>query len=427
MKNKKIIFAGLSLAVFMGVVFSANAAKQVTLKVEKNSKGTVTSDDGKINCGSDCKEIYYSGGSINLYAKPANGFTFDNWTGNACGDAIGMGISTSTSGAMGSCQVSLYYNSNKTITATAHFKKISGTGSSSSKSSKSSSSKSSKSSSSKSSSSRFSSSKSSSSSATSTSTYTLKINKSGKGYVSDGGNLACGTKCQDKYLAGAEVKLTAVPDGGYVFEKFSPEKECSSVYSGGFGFNDKQWIKQTFAYGPAENVVCVTTMNKNKTITAIFKKIPSSSSSRSSKPSSSRSSSSKSSSSSNKSSTASSGEQLIMITSLKPNDRVNAMQPIIITGKARNVFGEGEFDISASYILSSQKKVVARTIATCNITGNGCDWTSGNFVDFKSTLNLSSAPVCYVSVEFYKRDEKTPPTQPFYVLPLRLYGNGNCQ
>lgn len=122
-----------------------------------------------------------------------------------------------------------------------------------------------------------------------------------------------------------------------------------------------------------------------------------------------------------------SGAQLITITSPKPNNRVNAIQPIIITGKARNVFGEGEFDISASYLLDNQKKVVARTLATCNITGNGCDWTSGNFVDFKSTLDLSSAPVCYVSVEFYKRDDKTPQTQPFYILPLWLYGNGSCQ
>jgi len=122
-----------------------------------------------------------------------------------------------------------------------------------------------------------------------------------------------------------------------------------------------------------------------------------------------------------------SGDQLITITSPKPNDRVNLTKPIIITGKARNVFGEGEFDVSASYLLDNQKQVVARSLATCNITGNGCDWTSGNFVDFKSTLDLSSAPVCYVSVEFYKRDDKTPQTQPFYVLPLYLFGNENCQ
>ena len=125
------------------------------------------------------------------------------------------------------------------------------------------------------------------------------------------------------------------------------------------------------------------------------------------------------------------GENLITVTYPKPNanpnDKINASQPIVITGKARNVFNESEFDVSASYILSDKKQVIAKTFATCNITGNGCDWISGNFVEFKATLDLSSAPVCYVSVEFYKRDEKTPQTQPFYVLPLFLYGNGSCQ
>ena len=398
--NKKIIFAGLSLAVFMAVVFSASAATKVTLKVEKNGKGTVTSNDGKINCGSDCKEVYSSGGSVVLTATPAEGFTFDKWTGNACLDT-GYEYKDVT---IGHCTVSLEGKS-KTLTAKAHFKKVPSSSSSSSKSSKSSSSKSSKSSSSSKSSvsatattptikvvspnggevwkagttknivfkgnlmnepvtitifnsgssdsegglasvgiigdsvtssngkkstfswpipttteqrndykisirytnnskdpnailydesdktftiknkanttssksassksSKSSSSKSSKSSTTSASTYTLKINKSGKGRVSDGGRLNCGTICKETYWAGAEVKLTAVPDGGYVFEKFSPEKECSSVYPDGLGVNDKQWIKQALAYVAGENVVCVTTMNKNKTITAVFKK-----------------------------------------------------------------------------------------------------------------------------------------------------------
>lgn len=122
-----------------------------------------------------------------------------------------------------------------------------------------------------------------------------------------------------------------------------------------------------------------------------------------------------------------SGSQLISDVAPEPDDRINASKPVVITGKARNVFSEGEFDITASYLLDNQKKIVARTFATCNVTGNGCDWTSGNFVDFKATLDLSSAPVCYVSVEFYQRGDKTPPTQPFYILPLWLYGNGSCQ
>ncbi|KKT18667.1 MAG: hypothetical protein UW04_C0061G0004 [Parcubacteria group bacterium GW2011_GWB1_43_8] len=302
MKNKKIIFAGMIISAFAAVVLSANsanasfwnwfkagddniatvasAAAKITLKVEKNGKGTVTSSDGKINCGSKCRVAYNSGISIDLYAKPSNGYTFDKWTGNACGDSIGMGINPDGS-ITGQCQVvTLVSNENKTITAVAHFKK-SGSASSSSKSS---SSRSSKSSSSKSSSS-----KSSRSSATSTA-YTLTVFKSGKGYVSDGGKINCGKVCREKYWPGSEVKLTAIPNGGYVFERFAPERECSSIYSGGFGFNDNKLAKQALAYGPAENVVCVTIMNKNKGITAHFKKIPKSSSSSKSKSSSSKSS-----------------------------------------------------------------------------------------------------------------------------------------
>ena len=430
MKNKKIIFAGFVFAVFFAVALSANSANagfwdwfkdgsdntaavakaaKIALGVEKNGKGTVTSDDGKINCGRDCKEVYYSGGSVVLTATPAEGFIFDKWTGNTCLDK-GYEYKDVT---IGHCTVSLKGKS-KNLTAKAHFKKISegsgggggggattgtatdapspksrkGDSSSSilkdnesannttptikvvspnggevwkagtkknivfkgnlikekvylnlewggsgggnvfigesitsgnsknstyswtipatteqrndykisarypnfvpndtvpaviidssdktftiksnfspfsSKSSKSSSSRSSKSSS------------SSKSSATSTYTYTLKINKSGKGYVSvEDNRIACGTDCEGEYKDGDTVKLRAVPDGGYVFDRFSPGKECSSVYSGGFGLNDNKLTKQAFAYGPAENVVCVTTMNKNKTITAVFKKI----------------------------------------------------------------------------------------------------------------------------------------------------------
>jgi len=153
MKNKKIIFAGLVISAFVVVVLSANsanasfwnwfkagddntaavasAASKITLKVEKKGKGTVTSSDGKINCGSKCKVAYNSGSSIDLYAKPSSGYTFDKWTGNACGDSIGMGINSDGS-VTGQCQVvTLVSNENKTITAVAHFKKISKSSSSS--------------------------------------------------------------------------------------------------------------------------------------------------------------------------------------------------------------------------------------------------------------------------------------------------------
>ena len=122
-----------------------------------------------------------------------------------------------------------------------------------------------------------------------------------------------------------------------------------------------------------------------------------------------------------------SGEPFIFVTSPKPEERINITQPLTILGKARNVFSEGEFDVTASYFLDNQRKVITSTFATCNITGNNCDWSSGNFVDFKATLDLSSSPVCGINIDFYKRNEKTPEPQPFYTLPLWLYGNTNCQ
>ena len=84
----------------------------------------------------------------------------------------------------------------------------------------------------------------------------LKINKSGKGHVSDGGRLNCGANCKETYWAGAEVKLTAVPNGGYALEKFTPEKRMLSIYSGGFGLNDNKLIKQAFATDRLKRHLC---------------------------------------------------------------------------------------------------------------------------------------------------------------------------
>ncbi|MEI8174405.1 MAG: Ser-Thr-rich GPI-anchored membrane family protein [bacterium] len=122
-----------------------------------------------------------------------------------------------------------------------------------------------------------------------------------------------------------------------------------------------------------------------------------------------------------------SGEQLITITSPKPNDRVNLTQPIIITGKARNVFGlGGEFPINAFYTLDNQKIGIASVVATCNSSEKGCAGLKDTFINFTAQLDLSKSPVCFVNVEFYKYNRITN-TKPFYVLPLYLFGNENCQ
>jgi hypothetical protein len=121
------------------------------------------------------------------------------------------------------------------------------------------------------------------------------------------------------------------------------------------------------------------------------------------------------------------GDPLITVVSPQAHARVNASQPLVITGKAKQVFGEGEFDVTTSYVLDGKKQIITHGIATCSIVGNGCDWTSGNLLDFKATLDLSKSPVCFVNVEFFKRDERTPQVNPFFTLPLWLYGINDCQ
>lgn len=58
-----------------------------TLTVIKSGpgNGTVTSEDGGINCGSDCSEIYPAGTVVKLTAIPDENSGFDSWTGDISG------------------------------------------------------------------------------------------------------------------------------------------------------------------------------------------------------------------------------------------------------------------------------------------------------------------------------------------------------
>lgn len=61
----------------------ANYVAAYTLSVRKlgTDSGTVTSSPTGINCGNDCSEIYPSGTSVTLTAKPDLGSTFAGWEG----------------------------------------------------------------------------------------------------------------------------------------------------------------------------------------------------------------------------------------------------------------------------------------------------------------------------------------------------------
>ena len=304
MKNKKIVFAGMVVSALMTAVLSTNSANAsfwnwfkagddnvaavasaatttATIKVVSPNGGEVWKAGTK-------KKIVFKGDlikepfAINLrgVSRGTDSFIGSGVTsGNGKNSTFSWDIPATTetgndykilvrytSESDPLVDYEIYDESDKTFTIK--------NASSSSLKSKSSSSRSSKSSSSK----------SSRSSATTTKSYLLKIIKSGEGSVTDEQRqIVCGTGCKrdsGSYIAGSEVKLTAVPNGGYVFEKFAPEKECPIVGKGGMGGDA----------GTDTYTVCQTIMNKSKTITAHFKKISGSSSSSKSKSSSSKSS-----------------------------------------------------------------------------------------------------------------------------------------
>jgi len=61
--------------------------------------GTVTSADGRMNCGAFCAVSYVSGSSVTLTASPTGGSSFAGWSGGGCsgtGSCI-CGLSTATS------------------------------------------------------------------------------------------------------------------------------------------------------------------------------------------------------------------------------------------------------------------------------------------------------------------------------------------
>jgi len=57
--------------------------------------GTVTSSDGKINCGSDCTETYPGSTEVTLTAAAASGSTFACWSGGGC-SGTGQCVTTVT-------------------------------------------------------------------------------------------------------------------------------------------------------------------------------------------------------------------------------------------------------------------------------------------------------------------------------------------
>ena len=78
-------------------------AIQLSVKVDGDGSGSVTSSPAGINCGSDCTETYDAVTGVTLTATPQGGSTFAGW-GGAC-----TGNSTT-------CTLTM--NASKSVTAT---------------------------------------------------------------------------------------------------------------------------------------------------------------------------------------------------------------------------------------------------------------------------------------------------------------------
>lgn len=66
------------------------------LTVQTSGQGTVTSNDGGINCGANCGKSYKEGANIFLSPLPSKEYEFDHWEGDCSGNMACSVIMTST-------------------------------------------------------------------------------------------------------------------------------------------------------------------------------------------------------------------------------------------------------------------------------------------------------------------------------------------
>ena len=252
--------------------FSALPATDANLTVKTTGSGTVASAPAGITCGQECSANFAIDTAMTLTATPAEGFSFSKWTGGCTGTEA-------------SCQFTL----KKTTTVNAVFK------------------------------------------ANPVTTFNLTVNKTGNGSVSsDPAGIDCGANCAASFNSGTVVNLTALADEGNEFSewkgactgtgacqvtmdkarsvsavfKIIPVNSfnltinnagggtvssdpagidcgttCSASFTGGAVVNLTAGPSEGYQFsewkgGCTGNGVCQVTMDKARSVTAVFKIIP---------------------------------------------------------------------------------------------------------------------------------------------------------
>ncbi len=158
-----------------GTVFVENGPG-VLLSVTTMGNGTVTSNDGHIDCGSTCSYSYKPGTLVTLTATADQGWAFTGW--NGCDNSQG-----------GVCTVTM----TKPHNVSATFKVL----------------------------------------------QPLSVDKIGNGTVSSlDGHIYCGNLCSFLYIDGTQVSLSALPAPGYTFTGWTGCDNANGSYC--YGDNDRQ-------------------------------------------------------------------------------------------------------------------------------------------------------------------------------------------
>jgi Divergent InlB B-repeat domain/WD40-like Beta Propeller Repeat len=165
---------------------------QLSVSVEGNGSGTVTSSPPGIACGSDCTEIYARGTGVTLTATPSGNASFAGWSGACTGTAT-------------TC--SLTMDGPRSVTATFTTKPV------------------------------------------------LTVNKAGSGggtVTSSPAGIDCGADCSEPYDEGTTVTLTASPDSTSAFGGWSGA--CAGTGSCTVTMNASKSVTATFTTKPVLTV-----------------------------------------------------------------------------------------------------------------------------------------------------------------------------